>query len=136
MHEDYKRKKALALPSNKSFGMVFTLFFSLVALGPLFSGHKFRSWALVLAVVVALVSLFYPKALTPFNFLWMKFGDLLHKVISPIILGLLYYLAVVPTGLLLRLAGKDILLLRKETSLNSYWIARSDTSSNNLTKQF
>lgn len=110
--------------SSRSFGLVFTIFFLVVALLPLLRGHGMRLWALGLAGVFLILALATPKLLAPLNRLWTRFGMLLHQIVSPVALGVLFYGVVTPTGLLMRLAGKDPLRLRLDKSANSYWIER------------
>lgn len=110
--------------SDRSFGLVFTAFFLVVALLPLLHGHGVRLWALGLAGVFLILALVTPKLLAPLNRLWTRFGMLLHQIVSPVALAVLFYGVVTPTGLLMRLAGKDPLRLRLDKSANSYWIER------------
>lgn len=109
--------------SDRTFGLVFTGFFALVALLPLLRGHRMRIWALVLSGCFLVISLVAPKALAPLNRAWSALGMLLHKVTNPILLGILFYLVFTPFGWLLRLMGKDFLRLTWSTG-GSYWIAR------------
>jgi hypothetical protein len=96
----------------------------ILALLPLLGAHGVRVWALGPAGVFALLALAVPRVLAPANRAWMKFGLLLHAVVSPIALSILFFGVVTPTGLLLRLMGKDLLRLRTDTSAKSYWIER------------
>ena len=125
MHEHQPRH--LAAPksaSNRSFGYVFTAFFALVGLWPLLSGHAVRSWALVAAAAFLLVTLAIPDLLAPLNRAWTALGNLLHRIVSPLALGIVFFLVVTPTGLLMRLLGKDPLRLRLDKAANTYWITR------------
>jgi hypothetical protein len=112
-------------PSDRNFGLVFTIFFLVVALLPLLHGHGLRIWALDLAGVFLAPALAIPKLLSPLNRLWTRFGILLHRIVSPLALGILFYGVVTPIGLLMRLFGKDLLRLRLDKSARSYWIQRS-----------
>lgn len=111
--------------SDRSFGIVFTIFFAIVGLLPLLGSHPVRIWALVVSSVFLLLALLAPKSLAPLNKLWTKLGALLHRVVSPIALGVLFFLVVTPTGLFMRLFGKDPLRLRLDPSAKSYWIERA-----------
>ena len=110
--------------SNKSFGLVFFMFFLIVSLYPLFNNEQIRIWSLIISLMFLLVSLMYAKILTPLNIGWIKFGNLLGKVIAPFVLGILFFLVVTPTGLLLKLFKKDILNLNINKKIKTYWIAR------------
>jgi hypothetical protein len=123
-HEDFTRKEEHKGPSDRSFGWVFVVFFAFVALWPLVWGRPLRSWALGLSASTALITLIRPGILHPFNRAWMAFGLLLSRITNPIITALLFYLVFTPVGLLLRLAGKDLLRLRREPQAASYWIER------------
>lgn len=110
--------------SDRSFGLVFATFFLIVALLPLLLGHDVKLWALGVAGLFLILALVAPKLLAPFNRFWTRFGILLHRIVSPVALGVLFYGVVMPTGLLMRLVGKDPLHLRLDKSANSYWIER------------
>ncbi len=111
--------------SERSFGLVFSAFFLVVSLLPLLSGHGLRLWAVVASLICGIVALAFPVILAPFNRMWTKFGMLLHNIASPIALAILFYGVVTPTGLVMRLLGKDPLRLRIDRSAASYWIERS-----------
>lgn len=115
---------AMTGSSNRAFGLVFSGVFAIVAYFPLLSGGPLRLWFLVVAIVFLLLALAVPGILAPANRLWMKFGMLLHSIVSPIALGIVFYLAVMPTGLFMRLLGKDPLRLRLDPVAESYWIRR------------
>lgn len=139
MHEHTrKHEMPLQRSSDRSFGFVFTAVFLLVGLYPLASGHMARSWALALAAAFLLCALFVPKGLAPLNRYWAKFGMLLHSVVSPIALGILFFLVVTPIGLLMRLLGKDVLRKRFHSDADSYWIERDPPGPNarSLNNQF
>jgi hypothetical protein len=126
MHEDFSRAEEVKGSSERSFGLVFGGFFLLVALTPLFHHphETVRWWAFGVSVLFAALALFWQSPLKPLNWLWMRLGRLLFHVISPLTLGVLFYLVVVPIGLLMRLCGKDLLNLRTDLAANTYWIKR------------
>jgi hypothetical protein len=110
--------------SERSFGLVFATFFVLVAVRPLASAGPVRMWALGAAVIAALLGLFAPAVLAPLNIAWTRLGDIIGRVVSPIALAALFFLAVTPIALLMRLAGKDPLRLKGDPDASSYWILR------------
>lgn len=120
--------------SDRSFGLVFAVFFTLVALFPLIRGAPPRWWALGVAAAFALVALTMPRLLHPLNRLWLAFGLLLHHIVSPIVMALMFYGAILPMALLLRVLGKDLLRLKRDPSAASYWIPREPPGPMN--KQF
>lgn len=125
MHEHtQKHTGPVAGSSDRSFGLVFAVVFTVIALYPLISGGALRAWGLAVAGIFGVLALFIPAVLSPLNRLWTKFGKLLHHVVSPVALGIVFYLAVAPTGLLMRLFGKDPLRLRFDPAAKSYWIKR------------
>ncbi|HWR52057.1 MAG TPA: SxtJ family membrane protein [Bryobacteraceae bacterium] len=124
-HEDFTRKEEHKGPSDRSFGWVFVAFFALVGLWPMIWGRPMRPWALGLSAAIALITILRPGILHPFNRVWMAFGLLLARVTNPIVMALLFYLVFTPMALLLRLAGKDLLRLRREPQAASYWIERT-----------
>ena len=103
----------IKMGSNKSFGIVFFIFFLIVALYPLVNEESIRIWAVILSVIFLILGLINSQALTPLNILWFKFGILLGKIISPIVMGLVFFLVVTPTGIIMRLLKKDLLKLKK-----------------------
>jgi len=111
--------------SDRSFGFVFTVFFVIVGLLPLLKGGDIRLWALGLSAVFLLLALVAPKILAPANRAWTKFGLLLHRIVSPIALGILFYGVFTPTGFVMRLLGKDLLRQRFDRTATTYWIART-----------
>ena len=110
--------------SNRTFGVVFTIFFGVIAALPMLKDHPPRLWALAIAGAFLVVALAIPRILAPLNRLWMQFGILLGKIVSPIVLFLVYAVAVVPTGVILRLRGKDPLKRRFDPGAASYWVHR------------
>jgi hypothetical protein len=125
MSDDLKRASREVGSSDRVFGLVFAAFFFLVAVGPLFVGRPIHLWSLAVSVAFGVVALVAPAALAPLNRVWTKFGLLLHKVVSPVILGIMFYVVITPMGLVMRLLGKDPLRLRWEPKAATYWIERS-----------
>lgn len=124
MHEIARDSDKVKLPSDRSFGFVFTAFFAIVCLLPLIAGHMPAWWAGAVAAAFLLVSLVRPQLLRPLNWLWFKFGLLLHKVMSPLIMFLIFAVSVVPTALIRRLFVSDPLHIRFDKSAKTYWIRR------------
>ncbi len=110
--------------SDRAFGLVFAAFFAIVALLPLWHGGAMRLWALAVAAAFGVLALAAPCVLAPLNRIWTMLGDLLHRIVSPIALGILFFGVVVPTGLLMRLVGKDPLRLAFDRQARTYWIER------------
>ena len=126
-------KKDIKLPSNRNFGVVFFVVFLLIALWPLLNENELRLWSLLLSVIFLLLGMINSKFLTPFNKLWFKFGIFLGNFISPIVMGFVFFLVVTPTGLIMRLFGKDILRLKKNKI--TYWINK-DRDDSSMKNQF
>ena len=124
-HEDLSRQEEVKPSSDRGFGLVIAAFFLLVGLWPLVHAQPVRWWALGLGVVFAISALTCTAALAPLNKLWTKLGVLLYRVVSPLVLGLLFYATVTPIALLMRVLGKDPLRLRRDPDAASYWIART-----------
>ena len=112
--------------TEKSFGVVFSIVFSIVALYPLINGDSFRVWALIISVIFLLLAYVRPNVLRLPNILWFKFGILLGSIIAPIVMALVYFLTVLPTGLIMRLLGKDLLKQKLDKNTKSYWMERSE----------
>lgn len=124
----------LKIGSNRSFGIVFFIVFLIIALWPLTNTENIRIWSLVISVIFLILGIFNSNLLTSMNKLWMKFGLLLGKIVSPVVMAVIYFGVVTPTGLIMRILGKDILKLNKN-SYNSYW-QEKDNSNNNMDNQF
>ncbi len=123
-HESFVREDTVRGSSNRSFGVVFTVVFAVIGLWPLIGGAGVRLWSLIVAVVFLLAALVRPQVLAPLNRLWTRFGLLLQKITNPLIMGLVFYLAVTPTALVMRALGKDLLHRRIDRSAKTYWIDR------------
>jgi hypothetical protein len=114
--------------SDRSFGFVFTAVFCVMGCWPLLHAEPLRWWALVVAAAFAVLALARPQLLHPLNRLWLAFGRLLHRIVSPLVMAMLFFAAVTPTGWLMRLRGRDILSLKRRPELKSYWIRREPGS--------
>ena len=114
--------------SNKSFGIVFFVVFLIIATYPLIDGDKFRLWSLIISIIFLLLGLANSKILNPFNKLWFKFGIFLGRIISPLVMGVIFFLVVTPIGLVMRLINKDILNLKFNNN-SSYWIKKTEPKS-------
>ena len=124
-HESYERQEEIRGSSDRSFGIVFAVVFALVGLLPLVSGGAVRLWSLAIGAAFLLVALAIPSILAPLNRLWLRFGLLLHKIVSPLVLGIMFFLVITPMGVLMRAFGKDLLRLKLDRQLASYWIERT-----------
>jgi hypothetical protein len=124
-HENFLRNGDIQVGSEKAFGIVFAVFFAAIAAWPILDGMTPRWWALTLAAIFLAMSFVMPNVLRPLNIVWFKFGMLLHKIINPLTMGLLFYFTVVPMGLVMRLMGKDPLNRKLDPALESYWIERA-----------
>jgi hypothetical protein len=111
--------------SDRSFGFVFAAMFTLVGCWPLLHWDAPRWWALGLAVAFALLAAVSPAILRPLNRAWLALGRLLHRVVSPLVMGVIYFLCVTPIGWIMRLLGKDVLSLERRRDATSYWIVRT-----------
>jgi len=112
------------ISSNRSFGIVFFIVFLIIAIYPLINNADLRIWSLVISIIFLILGLINSKFLSPLNKLWFKFGLLLGRLISPIIMGIIFFFVVTPIGLILRIFGKDVLNLKKNNS-KSYWIKKN-----------
>ena len=116
------------ISSNRSFGIVFFVVFLLVALYPLIHAEEIRLWSLIISIIFLILGLLNSKILGPLNKIWFKFGILLGKIVSPLIMGIIFFLVVTPIGLIMRLLGKDLINLKYNNN-KSYWIEKNDPKS-------
>ena len=123
-----QKKDDIKLPSNRSFGLVFCVVFLIIALYPLINNDDIRVWSLIICLLFILLGLLNSKILTPLNKAWFKFGLLLGRVISPIVMGIIFFFVVTPIGFLMRTIGKDLLNL-KFNNEKSYWIEKKGPKS-------
>jgi hypothetical protein len=124
IHEDFARGVEVTNSSDRSFGLTFTGFFLLVGLWPLVRGGPVRTWALVLATIFLVLLLVRPRLLAPLNRLWLRVGLLLHRVVNPLVMCVMFYGVITPMGLVMRWFGRDPLRLHLEPDVPSYWIER------------
>ena len=125
----------IKISSNKSFGFVFFAIFLVIALWPLLNDGIIRVWSLILSSGFLILSFLNSKILTPLNKLWIRFGILLGKIVSPMVMGIIYFGVVTPIGILMRLFGKDILNLKINKNKKTYWLVR-DKIKSNMKNQF
>jgi len=118
----------IKIGSNRSFGIVFFVVFLIIATYPLINGDELRLWSLIISIVFLFLGLVNSKILNPLNKLWFKFGIFLGKIISPLVMGIIFFLIVTPIGLLMRLLNKDLLNLKFNNN-NTYWIEKTEPKS-------
>ena len=138
MHEDFSRHHDVKMSSNRSFGLVVATAFGALALAPLRHQLPVRGWALGLSGTFAVLAVAAPGILEPLNIAWTRFGLVLHRLISPLIMAVVFYTAVLPTGLLMRAFGRDPLRRKRDPAATSYWIPRvpPGPSPESMTQQF
>jgi len=118
----------IKISSNRSFGIVFFIVFLLIAIYPLIYTGEFRLWSLIISFIFLILGILNSKILTPLNKLWFKFGIFLGKIVSPIIMGIIFFFVVTPIGILMRVLGKDVLNLKYHNN-KSYWIEKTGPKS-------
>ena len=118
----------IKIGSNRSFGIVFFVVFLIIALYPLTYGGEIRIWSLIISIIFLLLGLLNSQILTPLNQIWFKFGIFLGKIISPLVMGIIFFLVVTPTGIIMRILKKDLLNL-KYSDDKSYWIKKKGPKS-------
>ena len=120
--------------SNKSFGIVFFIIFLLIAIFPLLHTDNIRIWSIIVSLIFLFLAFMKPKILSPLNYLWFKFGNLIGVIVSPLIMGIIFFAVVTPIGLFMRIIGKDLLKTSFDNR-SSYWISRIKKL-NSMKKQF
>ena len=115
------------IPTNKNFGLVFCFVFFLIFLEPIIRNEELRYWSIIISLIFLILGLTNSKLLKPLNKIWYKFGLFLGKTVSPIIMGIIFFLVITPTSLILKLFNKDILnIKKKKNNLKSYWVVKSE----------
>lgn len=123
-HETFTREEKVKGSSDRSFGITFAVAALILAGIWAWRDNDWWRYALVAAAIFAGLALALPRALAPLNRLWLKFGLLLHHVVNPVVMGLLFFGVITPMALIVRLLGKDLLRLRFDPQAKSYWIPR------------
>ena len=118
----------IKISSNRSFGIVFFVVFLIIALYPLAHGGETRIWSIIISIIFLILGLLNSKILAPLNKIWFKFGIFLGKIVSPLIMGVIFFLVVTPIGLIMRLLGKDLLNLKYNQG-KTYWIEKKGPKS-------
>ena len=120
--------KNIKIGSNRSFGLVFFAFFLIIAVYPLTTGGNLKYWSIILSLVFLILGLLKSSILSPLNKLWFKFGLLLGSIISPIVMGIVFFIVITPISLIMKILGKDLLNLNKNKN-NTYWIEKTGPKS-------
>ena len=127
-------EKKIKVSSNKSFGIVFSIFFLLISIYPLLNNDPIYYWSIFVSFIFLVLGLMNSKILSPLNLLWFKFGILLGKIVSPVVMGIIFFLVVTPISIILKIFGKDVLNLKFNNN-KTYWIVK-DGPKSNMKKQF
>ena len=127
-------QQKIKLPTNRNFGIVFSIVFLIIALWPLLKQNDLRLWSLSISGIFFVLGLLNSKLLAPLNKIWFKFGMLLGSFIAPIVMGIVFFFVVTPTGLIMKLLRKDLLNLKKNKK-ETYWLDK-DNSNSSLKNQF
>jgi hypothetical protein len=135
VHEDFSRQHDARMGSDRAFGWVMAAALAIVATAPLRHGLPIRSWALLASAAFAAITAIRPRVLRPLNRVWTRIGLLLNRVTSPVLLAVVYYAAVVPTGLVMRALGRDPMRRARDPRAGSYWITRQ-SAPGPMTRQF
>ena len=120
--------------SNRNFGIVFFLVFLLISIWPIIDGNSLRIWSLIISFIFLFLGLLNSKILSPLNLFWIKLGEILGRIVAPLVMGIIYFIVVTPIGLFMRFIGKDI-LGKKFLNTQSYWIKREKNISS-MKRQF
>ena len=122
------KKNNIKISSNKSFGIVFFIVFLIIAIFPLLNDEIIRIWSLIISIIFLFLGLLNSRFLTPLNMLWFKFGIFLGKIVSPIVMGIIFFFVVTPIALLMKMLKKDLLNLKFNKNY-SYWIEKNEIKS-------
>jgi hypothetical protein len=124
-HESFTREEQVAPGSDRTFGLVMAAALAAVSLVNGWHHGRLWPWTLVAAALFGLAAWLRPSSLHPLNRAWMMLGLLMHRIVNPVVMGLLFYGTILPTGLVMRLRGRDLLRLKRDPNAETYWIARA-----------
>jgi hypothetical protein len=124
-HEAFSRDEKIVAGSDRSFGLVMSVALAAVTLLNAWHAGRIWPWTGGVALLFLAAALLRPSILHPLNLLWLKFGLLLHRIVNPVVMTLLFYGTILPTGIVMRLMGRDLLRLKLMPDADSYWIART-----------
>ena len=128
-------KKKIKINTNRSFGIVFFFVFLIISLWPLLNGNTVRVWSIIIAIIFLILGLINSNILAPLNILWFKFGKLLGSIVAPIVMGIIFFLVITPTGVIMKILGKDLLNKKYNNRMKSYWINK-EKSKSTMKQQF
>ena len=129
-------KEKIKINSNKSFGLVFFVIFLIVSLYPLLNQESIRVWSLIISFIFLFLGILNSILLSPLNYIWFKFGLFLGKFISPLVMGIVYFIVVFPTFLFIKLFKKNYLNLKYDNSKETYWITNDSDENKSMKNQF
>ena len=125
----------IKINSNRSFGIVFFFVFLIISLWPLTNENPLRVWSIFVAIIFLILGLMNSKLLTTLNIIWFKFGKLLGSIVAPIVMGIVFFIVITPTGFIMRIFGEDLLNKKYNNKSKSYWINR-EKSKSTMKQQF
>ena len=128
-------KSKIKISSNRNFGLVFFIVFLIISLWPLTYENPIRMWSVIISLIFLILGLMNSKLLTPLNKLWFKFGMILGAIIAPIVMGIIFFLVVTPTALIMNIMGKNLLRKKNDKKKETYWIKR-DKPVGTMKRQF
>jgi hypothetical protein len=128
-------KHKIKISSNRSFGLTFFVVFLIIGTWPILNNEELRIWSIIISFVFFILGLINSKLLLPLNKLWFKFGIMLGAIIAPIIMGIVFFVVVMPTGIIMKLLGKDLLGMKYNKSKKSYWTIEKKVN-NSMKNQF
>ena len=123
------KNKKIKISSNRSFGLVFFTVFLIISIWPLLDNQDIKIWSLIVSLIFLILGILNSNLLKPFNKIWFKFGMFLGKIVSPIVMCLVFFFVVTPTSLFMKILGKDILNKKYNKNEKSYWIKRKNLKS-------
>ena len=130
-----QHKPKIKISSNRNFGLVFFVVFLIIAFWPILNNGDLRLWSIIISLIFLILGLLNSKLLKPLNLAWTKFVIMLGNFIAPLVMGFIFFLVVTPVGLVMRIIGKDLLNLKFNKNMKTYWINR-DKQITTMKKQF
>ena len=125
MTQDLRSHHSIESSNERSFGIVFAIFFAILSIYPVINKKDINLYLLILSIIILIIGIFKPSLLYYPNKIWFKFGIFLGKIVSPLVMGIIFFFTVTPTGIIMKLLRKDLLKKKLDVKVRTYWVKKN-----------